>query len=150
MAILNIENAQIGFRNFSGTPDQFNKNGDREFVVFLEEAMAKKLELDGWNIKWPKPRPDIPKEEDERQPFLPVEVSYRNYPPKMILIAGEQVTRLEEDMLDMLDWAELEKVDLVISPYNWEMNGRTGVKAYAKAMYITIVIDEFAEQYGVY
>lgn len=146
----NFENAKIGFRNFEGRRDQFNPNGSREFVIFLEDDRAQQLENDGWNVKYPKPNPDIPEEEDERNPFLPVEVSYANFPPKVVLIAGEQITRLEEDSLDMLDWAELENIDIVVNPYNWEMNGRTGVKAYAKAVYVTIVTDAFADKYGVY
>ena len=146
----NFESAQIGFRNFEGKVDQFNRDGSREFVIFLDDERAAMLENDGWNIKYPKPREDIAPEEDERNAFLPVEVSFANFPPKVIMIAGEQVTRLEEEDLDMLDWAELENIDIVVNPYNWEMNGRTGVKAYAKAIYATIVTDAFADKYGIY
>lgn len=146
----NFESAQIGFRNFEGRIDQFNRNGSREFVIFLDLDRAAQLEADGWNVKYPKPKPDIPPEDDERSPFLPVEVSFANFPPKIVLVAGEQVSRLGEEELEMLDWAELENVDIVVNPYNWEMNGNTGVKAYAKAVYVTIVTDEFAEKYGVY
>lgn len=146
----NFESAQIGFRNFEGKVDQFNRDGSREFVIFLDDERAAMLEKDGWNIKYPKPREDIAPEEDERNAFLPVEVSFANFPPKVIMIAGEQVTRLEEEDLDMLDWAELENIDIVVNPYNWEMNGRTGVKAYAKAIYATIVTDAFADKYGIY
>jgi hypothetical protein len=34
---LSLENVRIGFRNFEGREGQYNKSGDRNFVVFLED-----------------------------------------------------------------------------------------------------------------
>jgi len=140
---ITIENARIGFRNFTGKESQFNRAGSRNFCIFLESDLAKTLVDDGWNVKFLEPRdPD-----EERQAYLPVEVKYLRYPPKITLITGTGRQFLDEDTVNILDWAEFEAVDLIIRPYNWELNNKTGVKAYLKTMYVTIVEDELAKKY---
>lgn len=140
---ITIENARIGFRNFTGKESQFNRAGSRNFCIFLEPTLAKTLDSDGWNVKFLEPRdPD-----EERQAYLPVEVKYMRYPPKITLITGGGRQFLDEDTVNILDWAEFESVDLIVRPYNWELNGKEGVKAYLKTMYVTIVEDELAKKY---
>ena len=138
-----IEGAKIGFRNFSGEAGKFNPAGRRNFCVFLEKELAKVLQEDGWNIRWLQPKD----ENDEPTPYLQVAVSYDNIPPKIVLVTKKRKTILDESKVNVLDWAEISNVDITIRPYNWEVSGKGGVKAYVKNMYITIVEDEFESKY---
>jgi hypothetical protein len=57
---------------------------------------------------------------------------------------------LTEETIDQLDWSIIESCDLVIRPYNYPaIAGRpAGVSAYLKAMYVTVVEDDFAKKYA--
>ena len=139
-----IENARIGFRNFSGKEGKFNPPGRRNFCLFLESDLAHKLQNDGWNVRYLQPRdPD-----DEPQAYIQVAVNFDNIPPKIVLVTKNSKTTLNEEEVNILDWAEIKNVDITVRPYNWEVNGKHGVKAYVKTMYVTIVEDDFANKYN--
>lgn len=138
-----IENGRIGFRNFSGKEGRFNPAGRRNFCVFLESDLAKILENDGWNVRWLEPRDP----QEDKQAYLQVAVSFDNIPPKIVLVTSKGKTILDEESVNILDWAEIKVVDLIIRPYNWDVNGKAGVKAYIKSMYVTIAEDEFEQKY---
>jgi len=142
---LNIENGRIMFKNFSGKGTQYNRQGDRNFCVRIDSSeMAESLKADGWNIRSLPPRDDG----DEPLYYLQVKVSYAVVPPKVYMIAGKAKTLLDEESIDTLDFAEIQGADLIISPYHWEVNGKHGVKAYLKTMYVTIEQDVFAAKYA--
>ena len=150
MKPVNLENVRIGFRNFEGREGQYNKKGDRSFAVFLDRQTAEAMAADGWNVKFPKENPDrVDPDEPERDPYLQVSVSFNFFPPNVFLISDDRPTRLSEDEVAMLDWAEIVNVDLVLRPYEWTVNRNTGIKAYLKSGYFTILADKFASKYGV-
>ena len=141
---ITIEGARILFRNFRGEAGQYNAKGRRNFCVILDPELADKLIADGWNVKMLRPR----EEGDEPQPYMQVKVMYGARPPKISMISGKNRVEITEDTVDMLDWAEIENVDLVIRPYEYDVNGKTGISAYLKSMYITIVQDYLEEKYA--
>ena len=144
---LSIANAKIIFRNFSGKGSKYNRDGSRNFAIFLNnEKDVETLRADGWDIKKMKPKEGVVDEEDKY--YLPVSVSFNNTPPNVFMITGNKKVQLNEDTISNLDYSEIENADLILTPYNWEVNGKTGVRAYLKTAYISIVQDEFASKYN--
>lgn len=140
-----IENAQLIYRNFAGRQTMYNKEGDRNFHVILDPVTAEKMQADGWNIKVKEPQ------EEGDSPFYHLEVSikYGFKPPKIVTVTTRGQTFLTEDTIEVLDYAEFELVDIVLNPYMWEVNGKTGIKAYLKTMFATLFEDDLEKKYAV-
>lgn len=141
-----MEGVRIIFRNFAGKEGQYNREGDRNFAVLLDERVATTMAEDGWNIKWLKPRDD--EEQENPQAYLPVSVNFKGRPPRIVLITSRGRTNLDEDSIDMLDWADIINVDLIVRPYEWTVNGKSGIKAYLQSIYVTIEEDPLEMKYN--
>lgn len=139
-----IEDAQLRFLNFAGAETQYNRGGDRNFCVLIDPALADTLAADGWNVKMLKAR----EEGDVPTPYLEVSVSYKNKPPNVAMITSRGRTQLSESMVEMLDYADIKLVDLIINPYAWDVNGKQGIKAYLKTMFVTINEDALDLKYN--
>ena len=142
-----MEGVRIIFRNFAGKEGQYNRAGDRNFGVILPPDVAEAMLADGWNVKYLKPRED---DEDEVEvPWLSVSVNFeKGKPPKVVLVTTRGRTNLDEDTVEMLDWADITNVDMIVRPYTWEVSGRTGIKAYLQSMFVTIEEDELERKYA--
>ena len=139
-----MENAKIRFRNFSGRPDEFTREGDRSFALVIDdEDLANKLKEDGWNVRMRMPKNDG----EDPWYYLKVKVNFGGFPPKIIEVTSRNRVSLNEETVGILDSAELKSVDVEISPYHWEIGGRRGITAYLKTMYATIEEDPFAAKY---
>lgn len=145
-----FEGVRIGYTNFKGEPTRVNpKGGTIDFVIFISDLdFADQLSKDGWNIKFPKPNPDIAPEDDTRLPYLPVEVSYRNYPPRIVLITSNGHQNLDENSIGILQAVRYANIDVIVSPYTWSGAFGSGVKAYCRELYVTATDEGLATKYG--
>jgi hypothetical protein len=139
-----MESVRIVYRNFAGKEGPYNREGDRNFSVVLDEEVANAMEADGWNIK------RKPGREEGEGDFitLPVSVKFKGRPPKIVMITSRGRTDLDEDLIEMLDYADIKNVDMIVRPYEWVVNGKTGVKAYLKSIFVTINEDELDLKYA--
>lgn len=146
-ASLKIENAKLIFLNFEGRETKYNRAGKRNFgVIIQDDGTAEIMEAEGWNVKTLKPRD----EEDEPKKYIKVNVNF-DHPvrkPNVYLVTRHSKTKLDEETIACLDYAEINNVDVVIRPSEWDVNGKSGISGYLKTMYVTIEEDEFAEKYA--
>lgn len=140
--ILQIDDARIIYRNFAGRADKFNREGDRNFSVVIEdEQLANDLIADGWNVKI-KPARD---EDDIPFMHLPVKVKFTERGPNVYLKSGDNPPRsLNEETVSCLDDIDIISVDLDIRPYDWNVNGKEGRTAYLHAIRVVQEVDRFA------
>lgn len=145
-----MENVQIVFRNFAGKEGPYNAEGDRNFGVLLDEKTADHLNECGYNVKYLKPR----EEDDGPQAYLQISFKYRGRdgrmlrPPRVVMITSRGKTELHEDEVEMLDWVDMQKADIVVRPREWEVQGKTGIKAYLQSCFVTVNEDPLELKYA--
>ena len=143
--ILQIDEARIIYRNFSGAPSKFNREGDRNFAVVInDEEIKDALIEEGWNVKIKAPR----EEGDEPFMYLPVKIKFNERGPKVYLKSGKATNRLDEESINCLDHVDIVSVDMDIRPYDWEVQGKTGRTAYLQSIWVTQEVDRFADRFA--
>lgn len=142
---ITLEGVRITYRNFQGRADTFNQLGRRNFVVLLDDDTASAMKKEGWNVKVLAPRDET----ETPQAIMKVNVKYdgKGAPPQVYLVTSRGKTLLDADSARVVDWAEIENVDLIIRPWNYDISGRQGISAYLKSIYVTIHEDDLARKY---
>ena len=146
--VVQIDDARIIYRNFAGAPSKFNREGDRNFAVVIDDQdIAEALTEKGWNVKIKPPR----EEGDEPFMFLPVKVKFNERGPRVYLqnsLGGRNRVTLDEDTVGILDNVDIINVDLDIRPYDWDVQGKTGRTAYLQSICVTQELDRFLDRYA--
>lgn len=143
--ILQIDDAVIIFPNFSGAGSKYNREGDRNFSIRIDDQdIADALIKEGWNVRIKPPR----EEGESPRMHLPVKVKFSDRGPNVYLQTGSVMNKLDEESIACLDDIEILSVDLDIRPYDWEVNGKTGRTAYLQSIHVIQKVDRFAERYS--
>lgn len=173
---LNVENAAMIYKNFSGNPTKVNPaGGKRTFSLVLTKEYAERLNAQGWNIKVKEIRDQLVEGEftrtvswndyidtfqtefDHALIYTEIVVNEKSeYPPRIYKVSefnGEKTMAIiPPEQWGRLDESELLNVDVVIHPYQ---HGRSlanpdAKKGYLKSMYAVAVPVEFGGKYADY
>lgn len=150
--ILQIDNARITWKNFSGAGTPYNREGDRNFAVVIPDQEVcdallndKNKYGDSWNVKIKAGREDG----DAPRMCLPVKVKFNERGPIIYLISGNSRTRLTEETVHRLDKIDIASVSLDIRPYDGLMaSGKHFRSAYLSSMEVIQDIDRFTASYA--
>lgn len=141
--LLKVESPELFRFNFAGVPTNNNKQGHRQFDWKIPtEEMAQALKEDGWSVwytneseKYGPSRACITCEmrfhhEKELEHLNPrIYKCTRKHPDGILL---------PEDLVGDLDNDEIVDTVLWISPKYWEVNGKSGIKAYVHSLWVKI------------
>jgi len=132
------------YMNLAGAPDKFNPNGqDGNFWVVLTEEKANELAEKGFNVR------EFENRDGDTELRLQVFAKFEFYPPNIFMVnSNDKKTKINEEDLSLIDSAELDEINLIISPYHWEFGGKKGVKAYIRTAYFKIVEDVFSRRFS--
>lgn len=141
--ILQIDDARLAFRNFSGTRGKYCKEGEGDFAVVIpDEKTAEELIHRGWNVVTRPPR----EEGEEPFRFLKVKFKLDSDNLRIYLDSNGRSNLLSRECYGMLDNIDIIKADLDVRPFRWEKNGAAGISAWLNVIRITQRVDRFADR----
>lgn len=140
--MLDINDARIINKNFSGIEKQYNPAGTRTFCVILDNATeAQSLSDQGWNIRILKPTDEFP----DGGYMLPVEARFGDYPPVIWVRKGDGAPmQLEEDAVGELDRMWIKSASMRVSGSEWAPGK---IKAYLRELYANLEVNTMAEAF---
>ena len=148
---IRVEGAKIRFRNFSGAEGQYNKAGDRNFELIISDPNeAQRLTEEGWNVRI-KPIRNGEETIYVLKVKVNMDVKPGRKPVKAVLIVNGMQTELDAEsigILDAIDYNDIQNIDLVIRPYNYDVSGKSGVAAYLEEIWVTQSDTGFSSKYS--
>jgi hypothetical protein len=157
-----LEGISLIWRNFAGEKKLYNENGKRQFAIPLEEEMALELYFAGWNVKDNSNKVNDPTHSAEEVLYhLDVTVKMDSkVPPRLFVVAKKwsekeqgqiSVRTLVDDIdvpLSILDFAPIDYADVILRPFNWDVNGKQGVSGYLKTLFAFLRVDDLEAKYA--
>ena len=148
-----IRGARIGTgkgRNFSGQKrvvngQVMNSEGNRNFLLMLDNEVAGPMIEDGWNVKFTHPRD----EDEEPTPYISVDANFGKFPPEVWKkTPSSNPVKLDEEDMAALDEDHIIEANVVVHPRRYDVQGKVGVKAYLRRLLVTVAEDEFADYFA--
>lgn len=140
-----LEGVRLIFKNFEGRKEQYNADGERNFAIALPFDQAQGLMANKWNVKVK----ESPEEGEEPLAYLPVKVNFDSRPaPRITLISSSGRTMITPETAAVLDTLEYTNIDVMIRAYDWEVNGKSGRKAYLQTAFFTLYEDPLELKYA--
>ena len=149
---MKLENMQVmrwPFRNLSGAPTKYNKDGgQRTFAVRLDPELAMELRAARWNVK------ELPPLDPQEPPlyFIEVKVNYKedekdSRNPKIFKVNSSGVEELSRGAVGALDHADIDFVDLIVNPYVHDPETAEHANVYLNKAYFNIRQDDLDRKY---
>ena len=148
--LIQIDDARIVFRNFSGRGDKYNRDGDRNFAVVIPNEEIKDALLEDvneygvpWNVKIRQPR----EEGDDPFMYMKVKVKFTDFGPAIYLRSGRTKRRLTEETVGLLDSITIASVNMDIRAYDDTGSYGPFRSAYLQSIEVIQQVDRFADGY---
>ena len=143
--VIRMDNVRLIFRNFEGRGSKYNREGDRNFAIVIDDQeIADVLTEKGLNVRIKDPRD----EGDTPFMYLPVKVKFNEFGPTVLLKSGRARNRLNEETVGILDAIDIERCDLDLNMSYWEVNGKTGYSVYLSSIHVVQYLDRFEAMYA--
>lgn len=146
-----LKGYKITFKNFAGreSSNGYNRAGNRNFCVVLDDETAQQMLADGWNVR-------IKQFDDgSHRNTLQVAVRYdiERFRPRVVMVTPKgngkfHKTLLNEDTVAELDSATVTSASMILNPSPWHnAMGNGGIKAYLTTGYFVIEKDPFEDDF---
>ena len=147
---ITVRNARIIYRNFAGRQTDTNPAGKRNFTLIIDDPdLEAELIRNNYYVKPGKVKDDG----TQFNPTLKVSIGFDDrFKHTYKMITSTSTTTLDEDTIGILDAADIEKIDMVIRPYDYskkfKTSNGTGISAYVETLFVTIHEDELEKEYA--
>ena len=144
-----LEDVRLLWPNFRGAATKFNSAGGKRetWIEVPDEAVPLLADL-GYPVKFREGR----EEGDPGYYTLALAVNMTPpepiRPPVIAMVNHRGRTLLDEETVELLDFADVVSVDVTITPSDWEVGDNKGRKAYIKELYATINESRLASKYA--
>jgi len=143
LAKIELNNMHVNpyFKNFSGVvKGRYDKQGERYFVLDLDEDLAGQLQSQGWPVK-------IKPSKDGTKIYRNMKVKVGQYDPPIFQKSDTAMVPLKGDMLNNLDNINIDHVDCILQLTHNDRYDYEGNTCYLDSMMVYQVTNKYEAAY---